>query len=86
MAATEKTTLNMQFDSAVSTRTVSVDAPLTTLDGEGVSNVMNEIIGLSTVCDSKGNLVEIASGATLRTTTVQQLFPTEQTEPAEPTP
>lgn len=55
-------------------RTMSVDNPTDGLEGEAVANTMNEIIDLSTVCDSKGNLVDVAEAANVTTTTVETLF------------
>ena len=76
MAATIKKVLNMIFGNTTSStkRTMSVDNPTDSLEEEAVANTMNEIIDLNTVCDSKGNLVDVAEAANVTTTTVETLF------------
>ena len=76
MATTIKKVLNMIFSQTDSgtTRTVGVDSPVDNVEGETVLNAMNEIIELGTVCDSKGNLVDVAQSANITTTTVDTLF------------
>ncbi len=73
---TIKKVLNMIFANTDggTTRTVGVDSPTDNLEGETVLNAMSEIIGLGTVCDSKGNLVDVAQSANITTTTVEELF------------
>ena len=76
MATTMKKVLNMIFGytDGGTTRTVGVDSPVDNVEGEAVLNTMGEIIGLGTVCDSKGNLVDVAQSANITTTTVEELF------------
>ena len=69
--------LNMEFLTDEDTsRTVSVNDPLETLDGEGVSLAMESMVAANTLCDAKGNLVESIKSADLITTTkiVETLF------------
>lgn len=79
MATTTTTTkvLNMKFATDEDTsRMVSVQNPLDTLDGESVSAAMEGMIGANTLCDSEGNLVTVVDTANITTTTktVENLF------------
>ena len=67
--------LDLEFITDENTeRKLSVNNPLDDLKGEDVANKMNEIVLLNTVCDTKGNLVTTAVGATITTTTKDRLF------------
>lgn len=76
METTEKKVLSMKFYSEGGSRSINMDDPVQDIDGENVSLAMEEIIDLSTVCDSKGNLVDTVKSADLITTTktVETLF------------
>ena len=66
--------LNMTFGSTASSKKISLEDPLDTLDGETVANAMNDILALETMLDAKGNLLVDAVGAEIEETITTTLF------------
>lgn len=73
----EKTSkrLDMTYSTEANTKVkVTLDDPVDNIDAEAVSAAMEEIVGLSVLQDSKGNLVTAAISAQEITTNIKDLF------------
>ena len=62
--------LNMKFGNEDGSKNVSINDPLTDIDGETTLNAMNEIVALETLVDSNGKLLDMVVGAFLPRETV----------------
>jgi len=74
MTTTTTRKLNMKFGNDDGSKNVSINDPLTDIDGETTLNAMNEIVALETLVDSNGKLLDMVVGAELETVTKQTLF------------
>jgi len=74
MSTTTTRKLNMKFGNEDGSKNVSINDPLTDIDGETTLNAMNEIVALETLVDSNGKLLDLVVGAELETVTKQTLF------------
>ena len=74
MTTTTTRKLNMKFGNEDGSKNVSINDPLTDIDGETTLNAMNEIVALETLVDSNGKLLDMVVGAELETITKQTLF------------
>jgi len=74
MSTTTTRKLNMKFGNEDGSKNVSINDPLTDIDGETTLNAMNEIVALETLVDSNGKLLDMVVGAELETVTKQTLF------------
>ena len=74
MTTTTTRKLNMKFGNEDGSKNVSINDPLTDIDGETTLNAMNEIVALETLVDSNGKLLDMVVGAELETVTKQTLF------------
>jgi len=74
MSTTTTRKLNMKFGNEDGSKNVSINDPLTDIDGETTLNAMNEIVALETLVDSNGKLLDMVVGAELETITKQTLF------------
>jgi len=74
MTTTTTRKLNMKFGNEDGSKNVSINDPLTDIDGETTLNAMNEIVALETLVDSNGKLLDLVVGAELETVTKQTLF------------
>ena len=74
MSTTTTRKLNMKFGNEDGSKYVSINDPLTDIDGETTLNAMNEIVALETLVDSNGKLLDMVVGAELETVTKQTLF------------
>lgn len=73
----EKTSkrLDMTYSTEANTKVkLTLDDPVDNIDAEAVSAAMEEIVGLSVLQDSKGNLVTAAISAQEITTNIKDLF------------
>lgn len=69
------TKLEMTYGTNANTKVkLSLDDPVDNIDAEVVSAAMEEIVGLSVLQDSKGNLVTAALSAQSVTTSINSLF------------
>ena len=74
MTTTTTRKFNMKFGNEDGSKNVSINDPLTDIDGETTLNAMNEIVALETLVDSNGKLLDMVVGAELETVTKQTLF------------
>ena len=74
MSTTTTRKLNMKFGNEDGSKNISINDPLTDIDGETTLNAMNEIVALETLVDSNGKLLDMVVGAELETVTKQTLF------------
>ena len=74
MTTTTTRKLNMKFGNEDGSKNISINDPLTDIDGETTLNAMNEIVALETLVDSNGKLLDMVVGAELETVTKQTLF------------
>ena len=74
MSTTTTRKLNMKFGNDDGSKNISINDPLTDIDGETTLNAMNEIVALETLVDSNGKLLDMVVGAELETVTKQTLF------------
>jgi len=74
MSTTTTRKLNMKFGNDDGSKNISINDPLTDIDGETTLNAMNEIVALETLVDSNGKLLDLVVGAELETITKQTLF------------
>ena len=66
--------LRMTFGNEDGNKDVTLDNPLTDIDGETVATTMGEIVALETLVDSNGNLLDLVVGAEIETVTIDTLF------------
>ena len=66
--------LRMKFGNEDGNKDITIDNPLTDLDGETTANAMNDIVALETLVDNKGKLLNLVVGAELETITKDTLF------------
>jgi hypothetical protein len=64
----------MKFGNEDGNKDITIDNPLTDLDGETTANAMNDIVALETLVDNKGKLLNLVVGAELETITKDTLF------------
>ena len=74
MSTTTTRKLNMKFGNEDGSKNISINDPLTDIDGETTLNAMNEIVAPETLVDSNGKLLDMVVGAELETVTKQTLF------------